>query len=127
MDAIALIVTALSAGAGSAVQDGAAAALKEAYRKLSKKARTLLSSQPNGELVLNEHERNPVIWKAPLTEALSAAGAAGDAELIEAAQALLALTDAAGSSQGKYIVHASGNQGIQIGDGNNQANTFSNE
>ena len=124
MDPITLIVTALSAGAGSAMQDGAATALKEAYHTLTAKARTRLGRQRNGEIVLTEYKEDPVTWEAPLSKALKAAGADSDAELIAAAQALLALTDEAGSGRGKYVVQAWGNQGIQIGDNNSQDNTF---
>src|SRR5436309_3367060 len=124
MDPITLIVTDLSAGAGSAVQDGAAAALKEAYRTLREKARARLGRQRNGELVLAEHENDPAIWEAPLSKALQAAGADSDAELIAAARPLLALADEAGSGRAKYVVQAWGNQGVHIGDNNSQDNTF---
>ena len=60
------VVTALSAGAGSAVQDGAAAALKGAYCALTGKAWARLGRQPNGRLVLDEHEKDPATWEAPL-------------------------------------------------------------
>src|SRR6185312_10194523 len=98
MDPITLIVTALSAGAGSAVQDGAAAALKGAYRTLTEKTRERLGRQRHGGLVLDEHEKDPATWKAPLSRALEAAGAGSDAELIAAARAVLALTGGA-----KYV------------------------
>jgi hypothetical protein len=124
MEPITLIVTALAAGAGSAVHDGAAAALKQAYHALTEKARTRLSRQQNGGIVLTEYEKDPATWEAPLSKALEAAGADSDAELIAAAEALLTLTDEAGSSRGKYVVHAWGNQGTQIGDNNSQDNTF---
>ena len=68
MEPITLIVTALAAGAGSAVHDGAAAALKEAYRTLREKARTRLGRQRNGEIVLAEYEKDPVTWEGPLSK-----------------------------------------------------------
>lgn len=124
MEPITLIVTALAAGAGSAVHDGAATALKEAYRTLKEKARTRLGRQRNGEIVLAEYEKDPVTWEGPLSKELKTAGAESDTELIAAARALLTLTDEAGFSRGKYVVQAWGNQGMQIGDNNSQDNTF---
>jgi len=124
MDAITMIVTALSAGAGSAIEDGAASALKEAYATLMKQARQRLTGQRNGETVLTEYEEDPETWKSPLVKALQDADADNDAELIGAAEALLRLTDPSGFGQGKYVIQAWGNEGIQIGDGNTQHNTF---
>ncbi len=124
MDPITLIVTALSSGAGSAMEDGAATALKEAYSTLRKRARTLLAGQRNGATVLAEHAEDPETWEPPLVKALQAADADQDAGLIEAAQALLQLTDAGGFNRGKYVVQAWDNEGVQIGDGNVQHNSF---
>ncbi len=124
MDPITLIVTALSAGAASALQDGAATALKEAYSALRERARSLLAGQRNGETVLAEYAEDPETWEPPLAKALRNADADRDADLIEAAQALLRLTDAGGFAQGKYVVQAWDNEGLQIGDGNVQHNSF---
>lgn len=124
MDPVALIVTALAAGAASALQDGAANVVKDAYARLRGLVRTRFTGHPKGELVLAEHEAAPQIWEAPLTAELSAVGAAGDAVLIGAAQALLSLVDEAGSRSGKYVVTVRDSQGVQIGDRNTQTNTF---
>jgi hypothetical protein len=124
MDPITLIVTALSAGAGSAVQDGASAAMKETYARLLSLARERLSRRPNGGMVLRQHAANPKQWDRPLIKALRAEGAVGDAELIATAQALLQLTDEAGSRRGKYVIHAENVQGMQIGNHNTQDNVF---
>src|SRR5512146_314747 len=102
MDPVTLIVTALAAGAASAVQDGAAQAVKAAYARLKALVKRRFAARPKGELVLAEHEAAPQAWQAPLAAELSAAGAEGDAGLVAAAQALMSLVDEAGSRSGKY-------------------------
>ena len=124
MDPVTLIVTALAAGAASALQDGTAAAVKDAYVRLKVLVKKRFANHPDGELVLARHERAPQTWEAPLAAELSAAGAEGDAELAAAAQALMSLVDEAGSRSGKYVVAVRDAQGVQVGDHNTQTNTF---
>jgi hypothetical protein len=124
MDPVSLIVTALAAGAASAVQDGASEAVKEAYRRLRDAVRRRLGGRPDGELVLARHEAAPDTWQAPLEAELSQAGAGNDTGLVDAARALMELVDAAGSRAGKYVVTITGSQGVQIGDHNTQHNRF---
>ena len=74
--------------------------------------------------MLARHEEAPRAWEGPLVAELTAAGAADDADLITAAQALMALVDETGSRAGKYRVQVQGSQGVQIGDHNTQHNIF---
>jgi len=124
MDPVTLIVTALAAGAASALQDGMSAAVRDAYARLRAAVRKRLAGRPDGELVLARHETAPKAWQAPLHAELSGAGAGDDASLTAAAQALMQLLDAAGAQAGKYAVTVSRSQGFQVGDKNTQANTF---
>ncbi len=124
MDPVTLIVTALAAGTASALQDGTSTALKDAYARLKALVKMRFANRPKAALVLAEHEAAPQIWEAPLAAELSAAGADDDPELIAAAQALMALADVEGAGSGKYVVTASGAQGVQVGDHNTQTNTF---
>lgn len=124
MDPITLIVTALGAGAGSALQDETSAAVKDAYARLKAMVKKRFAGRPKGELVLAEYEAAPQTWEAPLAAELSAAGIQGDAELMAAAQALMSLVDEAGSESGKYVVTTRDSQGVQVGDRNLQTNTF---
>ncbi|MGH3171166.1 MAG: hypothetical protein ACRDN0_35525 [Trebonia sp.] len=124
MDPVTLIVTALAAGAVSALQDGTSEAVRNAYARLRAAVRKRLAGRPDGELVLARHETAPQTWRAPLTEELSAAGAGDDGTLASAAQALMELLDAAGARAGKYSVVVTGSQGVQVGDHNTQTNTF---
>jgi hypothetical protein len=124
MDPVTLIVTALAAGAASALQDGASAAVKDAYGRLRAAVRKRLGGRPDADLVLARHEAAPQTWQAPLAAQLSEARAGDDAGLTADAQALMELLDAAGSQDGKYRVVVSGSQGVQVGDRNTQTNTF---
>ena len=124
MDPVTLIVTALAAGAASALQDGASAAVKDAYARLKALVTKRFADHPEGELALAKHEAAPQTWEKPLVAELSAAGAEGDAHLVAAAQALMRLVDEAGSRSGKYLVTMHGSEGVQVGDHNIQTNTF---
>jgi hypothetical protein len=124
MDPVALIVMALGAGAGSAMQDGASDAMKAAYARLKALVKKRLTGRPAGELLLAEHEASPPAWQVPLADELSAAGARNDADLVAAAQALMGLFDEAGTRAGKYMVTVWDSKGVQIGDGNTQTNSF---
>jgi hypothetical protein len=125
MDPVTLIVTALAAGAASALQDGASAAVKDAYAQVKALVTRRFAGRPKGELVLAEHEAAPQTWQAPLAAELSAAGADGDADLVAAAQILMSLIDdEAGSRSGKYAVSVRDSQGVQVGDHATQTNTF---
>jgi RIP homotypic interaction motif len=124
VDPVTLIVTALAAGAASALQDGAAAGVKDAYARLKALVTKRFTDRPKAELVLAEHESAPQTWEKPLAAELSAAGAGDDADLAAAAQALMSLLDEAGSRSGKYLVTVHSSQGVQVGDHNTQTNTF---
>ena len=124
MDPVTLIVTALAAGAATALQDGTAQAVKDAYARLKVLVKSRFTGRPKAELVLAEHEAAPQTWEAPLAAELSAAGVDADADLVAAAQALMSLVDEAGSRSGKYAVTVRDAQGVQVGDHNTQTNTF---
>jgi hypothetical protein len=124
MDPVTLIVTALAAGAASALQDGASAAVKDAYTRLKALLTRRFAGRPSAELVLAEHQAAPQTWEKPLAAELSAAGAEGDADLVAAAHALMSLVDEAGSRAGKYVVTVRDSQGVQVGDHSTQTNIF---
>jgi len=124
MDPVSVIVTALAAGAASALQDGASVVVKDAYAQLKTLAKMRFAGRPKGEQVLAEYEAAPKTWKGPLAAELSAAGAEGDAELVAAAQMLMSLVDEVGTQTGKYLITVHNSQGVQVGDHNTQTNTF---
>ena len=128
MDPVTVVVTALAAGASTgaigALKDDAAQGAKAAYAKLRGLAGRRVAGHPHGELALQQHQAAPQKWEGLLAAELTEAGAAGDADLVAAAEALLALIDPAGARAGKYQVTLSGAQGVQVGDGNVQINRF---
>jgi hypothetical protein len=124
MDPVTLIVTALAAGAASALQDDAKEAVKAAYARLREMLKQRFSGHKVGELALAEYEAAPDMWEPQLRAELAATGAENDPDLVDAAQALMSLVDRAGARSGKYYVSIRGSQGIQVGDHNTQTNTF---
>jgi hypothetical protein len=130
MDPITLIITALAAGAAAGAIDGLKDTAKDAataaYGKLRGLVQRRFAGRPHGELALTEYQTAPQKWEGLLTAELTEAGADKDQELLDAAKALMDLVDRAGAGRGKYNVTISGGQGIQVGDGNSQINTFNN-
>jgi RIP homotypic interaction motif len=124
VDPVTLILTALTAGAALGVKDTASQAVKDAYGSLKALVHRRLVGRRDGELVLARFEESPQAWEAPLAQELTVTRAGEDADLVAAAQALMALADAAGSQAGKYSVQIQGGQGVQLGDHNTQHNTF---
>lgn len=124
MDPVTLIVTALAAGAAAALQDGTKSAVKTAYARVRELAKRRFAHPDNGEYLMDKHAEDPEIWGTPLNRELEQAGAAYDLDLVMAAQELMGLLDAGGSQEGKYVVSVRDSQGVQIGDGNSQANYF---
>jgi len=124
MDPVTLILGALAAGAVNGVGETATTAVKEAYAGLKKLVAGRLAGRHSAEVALAEHEQDPETWKTPLGKALTEANAATDPQVIEAAERLMALVDPVGASAGKYTVDLRGAQGVQVGDHNEQTNTF---
>jgi hypothetical protein len=124
MDPITLILTALAAGAALGVKDTTSAAVLDAYNGLKALVRGRLAGRKNGEWVLTEFEAAPQTYRGPLEAQLTAAGAAGDAGLVAAAQALMSLVDAGGPRADTYNITVTDSQGVQAGDHNIQNNTF---
>ena len=128
MDATTLIVTALaaggSAGALDALKDDVKVAVQAAYAKVRGLAKKRLAGRPDGELALERHETAPQKWESVLAAELAEAGADRDAELVDAARALMALVDEEGARAGKYDVTVEKSRGVQVGDHNVQFNRF---
>jgi hypothetical protein len=124
VDPVTLLVTALATGAATGVGESATVAVKDAYGKLKALVASRFAGHPSHEVVLAEAEKQPEVWRAPLTQAVTDSGAASDPAVIEAATQLMALLDEAGTRAGKFSVDLRGAQGVQVGDYNQQANTF---
>jgi hypothetical protein len=88
VDPVAVIVTALVAGAGLAVQDETSDAVKNAYAQLLDAVRRRLTGHPDGELALALNEAKLRAGLAPLARELARAGAGDDPGLVAVAVAL---------------------------------------
>jgi hypothetical protein len=94
MDPLSLIIAALAAGAAAAAKDTAGAAIKDSYQGLKGLIQRKLVGDPAAAVVLEEHEKDPATYDAPLKKKLAAAAAEQDAAILQAARELLAHTGA---------------------------------
>ena len=124
MEPVSLLLAALAAGVGAGVQDIAGSAVRDAYAKLREVLRRRFAGRPAAEEALAEHEKDPKAYEPLLRKYVTETGADRDAEVLELAERVLALADSAGSAAGKYRVDAAHAQGVQVGDRNQQINTF---
>ena len=85
MDPITLILTALVAGTAKAAGD----AVPDAYKGLKALIQKKIAGKPVAEAMLDEHEKDPETYAAPLKKNLVEAGVDRDEEILKAAQALL--------------------------------------
>lgn len=104
MDPVSLIVAALVAGAVKSAEVVAGESLKDAYSGLKSLVKRFFKDKPAAETVLEEHEKDPATYKAPLEKFLRESGAAQDDQVLEEARKLLALADPAGTRDGLYNV-----------------------
>lgn len=124
MDPVSLVLNALTSGAAQGITDSVSDIVTSAYDKLKQLVAAKFAGSQPAELALEEHAADPETWRAPLAKALTTSGAATDTAVLGAAQQLMALLDPAGTAQGKYQIDLRGAHGIQVGDGNQQVNTF---
>lgn len=123
MDPVTLVMGALAAGAASGLGESATSAIRRAYRELRELVRARLVGAP-AEAALEHFESDPHARTGELTEVLAKSGAANEEAVLAAARQLMALIDPAGTRAGKYVVQLQEGQGVQVGDGNTQTNTF---
>lgn len=131
MDAVALILTALAAGASAGAIDQLKDEAKDKSKAVYGKLRDLVTRRfreagtPNAEGTLTDYENDPETYEKGLSKKLTAAGADQDADILAAAQALVDLLGRQGLKTGKYSVTVTDSKGVQVGDHNTQTNTFS--
>ncbi len=85
MDPITLILTALVAGTAKAAGD----AVPDAYQGLKALIQKKFAGKPVAEAMLEEHEKDPETYAAPLKKNLMDMGVDQDTGILKAAQALL--------------------------------------
>lgn len=121
MEPTSLIIAALVAGATKAAGDIA----PDVYNGLKTLIMRKFAGDSTAEMVLEEHKKDPETFDVPLKKKLADTGANKDNEIIEKAQELLKQLEPKESASGKCnIVFQDKVQGMQIGDGNTQTNTF---
>ena len=133
MEPVVLVVTALDAGAALGGSDASSPEVADAYARLRAQVQQRLAARPGAGALLAGHDRDPSIWRVPLTEALASCGAGHDAELVAAARAVLGVAAVAGPLSGglgaaapaeKYRVDVHEASGVMVGSFNIQHNYF---
>jgi hypothetical protein len=112
MEAVAVIESALAAGAGAGLKATATEAVKDAYAGLKALVLRRVKDNPAGEVAVVEHAKDPRTWSAPLAKTLTEVDAGEDANLVAAAQRLLQLLDPDGARAGTYNITASGKRSV---------------
>jgi hypothetical protein len=86
MDPVTVIVSAIALGAATGLTDTAATAVRDAYAAVKR----LVARYPQVDASAVERKPDSAAKRASLVEDLVAAGAASDADLVDAARALIA-------------------------------------
>jgi len=129
MEPVSLIIAALGAGAIAATKETAGTAVKDAYQVLKTliKQKFVEQGQDDDSNIVDKHEKklDSEAFKVLLKEELINLGVDRDEIIIKAAQELLKQEKPEESAAGKYNTVFQGEvKGIQIGDRNQQENTF---
>lgn len=96
MDPITVILTALVAGAAKAAGDAA----PDAYKGLKALIQKKFEGKPVAEAMLQEHEKDPETYAAPLKKNLTEAGVDKDEAILKAAKELLEQLESQGDVPG---------------------------
>ncbi len=89
MDPLSLIVAALAAGAAAAAKDTSGAAIRDGYQGLKALIQKRLAADPAASMVLQEHEKDPETYDAPLRKKLAVAALEQDQVILLAARQVL--------------------------------------
>lgn len=110
MDELSVIITALTEGATKGLAQSASDAVRAAYGKLRDAIGRRLNHDPDASKVLDNHEKLPEVWGAPLRQTLESANIAADPQVLGLAQSVLALLrhEGVGSGTAAPIINQSG-------------------
>ncbi|MGH3869718.1 MAG: hypothetical protein ACRDQ4_27180 [Pseudonocardiaceae bacterium] len=130
MEPVTIVVTALVAGATAGVSTTASTAVQDAYKALCGVVRSRLAAGRGGRgadtEVLDVYLQDPVGQQSRLVDALTAAGAGQDGDLLEAAERVVALTRLDNKHLiSRYTVDLREARGVIVGDEATQTNMFS--
>jgi NAD(P)-dependent dehydrogenase (short-subunit alcohol dehydrogenase family) len=123
VDPAAVVVQALVTGAGAGLGGTASAAVTDGYGALKHVLARRLADRHAALAQLEAIEGGSAGGTDALIRELVVAGAV-DEQLLADARRLLALADPEGARSGKFQLHLRDGQGMQVGDGNTQTNTF---
>ncbi|MFC9437469.1 hypothetical protein [Nocardia sp. NPDC057030] len=124
MDPLTIIVTALVAGAAAGGKDAASSAVKDLYLAISSRIAERAGRDAETVPALARNESVPG-GNIPALEALIRRNElAPDQQLNQAARRLLAEVDGATLAHVRNQLDLAHAQGVQVGDGNTQTNTF---
>jgi len=104
MEPVTLILSALVAGAAKAATD----AVPDAYNGLKALIKKKFEGKPAAQMVLEEHEKDPETYEAPLKKNLIETGIDKDKAIIEKAQELMKALAPQGAAAGSYNVSVAG-------------------
>jgi len=125
MDPISAILAALVAGAAAAAKETADTAIKEGYESLKSLLKRKLFGKALATAAVDAHSDDPKAAETVLRPALKDSGADADAQLLEAARALLAKADPDGKVAARYQLNITGDvQGLVQGDHSRVTMTF---
>lgn len=116
MDAVSLILSALTAGATAALQDTTGDAIKDAYAGLKALLRRKFGGDEAAQAKLNTLEEAPGADATTLTPHVLESGADRDEQLLTLARELMAYVDPNGTRVGKYNVAIKDGEGAVVGD-----------
>jgi hypothetical protein len=118
MDPLSVIMEALGAGASAALKDSASQAVKDAYASLKSLVQRHFANKPEAQTALEQYEKKPLVWEAPLKDALGESELSKEIVVVECAQRLLRLVQPQQVASGKYNLSVGSSQGMVVGDKN---------
>ncbi len=111
MEPISLILSALATGAAQAIGQNAYQSLKELIKRKFESF-----GKAGAGYVLEQHEKNPEVYEAPLKAELAEVGVDHDEEIIQKAQELLKQLKPEEAAAGKFNIKVEGDIKGIVGD-----------
>lgn len=121
MTGIELVLAALAAGAGAGITEATSDVIRNAIARFRERLASRVERR-HARDVLEANHTDPQTWRDLLSDDLLIYEASKDPEVTTMARSLLELLGQ--TPVGKYRIDVRSVQGVQIGDGNTQTNTF---
>ena len=124
MDPVTLIVGALATGTAAGVGATANQAVADAYASLKAAVAARFVGRPQAEEALEAHLADPASHDTALAVHLREVGADRDPRIVALAEELVRVLESSGLRRAEGSIDLRHAQGVQLGDGNYQTNTF---